>query len=519
MSDRVLFRRGGVCGSAGAPDTVGRPENSVQGGRGSRLVATAATLVLIGAGCSSSSDDAKVIGAQPQEVPAEVACPVGALDTTDGTTAITVWHSWTGLAATTLEQIADVYNASQDRVRVEVQAQGDYEELLAKYQNALADPSSLPDIVIQEATALRFMVDSDSAVPASACIEADTSAGKFYDQVLPVVTGAYTVEDELWPAGFNVAQEVLYVNQDHLEAAGLSAEDLPETLDELRDVAEAIRSVAVPGVEEPFVGLMDSWFLENQLAGVGQEMVDRSNGRDGLAATSELDNESSTATLEWLASMHDAGLYRPIPNTQPVDTLLAMISGTSSMLIGTSTAITSVDAALSGGVEPADLGVDDPSADELDAFRVTVAPGPGLGGAGRGRLGGMAWYLVDGDDASVAASWDFISFSNRTENQVRWTLEGSYLPVSAAARKDPALVEAFGTTRRGRWLATAADSLRGIDPDFPGPVVGPYPQLVGGVRTAIERVVLEDQPVQRAVDDLDAGFQDELTAYADEVKR
>lgn len=491
--------------------------------RRARRVAVAAALSVMVASCGSGSDESTGSEAAAEEAAVAAACPVGAHEGADGVTEVTVWHSWVGVTAATLEQIAQAYNASQDRVVVTVEAQGDYEELLAKYQAALADPDTLPDIVIHETTALRFMVDSDTAVPASACIEADPQAAEFYDQVLPAVTSAYTVEDQLWPAAFSVSQEVLYANQEHLEAAGLSTEDLPETLDELRSVAGSIRDAAIPGVQEPFVGLMESWFFENQLTGVEQEIVDRNNGRDGLATASELDNEHSEATLEWLASMHDDGLYRAIPYTQPVDGLLAMALGTSSMLIGTSTAITSIDAAFAGTLDAADLGIEDPGVDasgfQLEEFAVAVAPAPGLEASGRGRLGGMAWYLVDGDPASVAASWDFISFSNRTEQQVRWTLEGSYLPVSEAARQDPTMVEAFEMTRRGRWLAIASDSLTKIDPDFPGPVVGPYAQLTTAVRTAIERVVLDDQPVQQAVEDLDAGFQEQLTAYADELER
>ncbi len=489
--------------------------------RARRVAALGAALAVVACACSSGTDTAgggEAAASSSVEAMQRPACPVGAHRDAEGVTEIEVWHPWSGLVADTLEQLAQDYNASQDRVRVVVQAQGDPEELLAKYQEALGDPASLPDIVIDEATALRFMVDSDSAVPASSCIDADPDAAAFYDQVLPAVTGAYTVEDQLWPAAFNVAQEVLYVNQDHLAAAGLSSDDLPTTLDELRSVAEAIRAADVPGVQEPFVGLMDSWFFENQLTGVGQEMVDRRNGRDGLATTSELDNDSSARTLGWLAAMHDDGLYRPIPYTQPVDTLLAMTSGASSMLIGTSTAISSVDAALSGSADATDLGLDG-STSTPDGFDVTVAPGPGLGGAGRGRIGGTAWYLVDGDDASVAASWDFISFSNRVENQVRWTLDGSYLPVSDAARKDPSLVEEFATTRRGRWLATATDSLDGLDADFPGPVVGPYAQMTVAVRSAIEGVVVGDQQVPPAVAELDRVLQGQLDAYADEVRR
>ena len=71
-------------------------------------------------------------------------CPVDALDDADGVTEITVWHAWVGLTKRTVESIAEEYNASQDKVKVNVEAQGNYEEMLAKYESALADPSHCP---------------------------------------------------------------------------------------------------------------------------------------------------------------------------------------------------------------------------------------------------------------------------------------------------------------------------------------------------------------------------------------
>lgn len=485
-------------------------------GRRVALIGALCVALMVG-GCSSegAAGDDEAEEASTASTPTGVECSVDLQSSDEGPTEIEVWHPWVGVVADTLTAIADEYNASQDAVRVVVQSQGDYEELLAKYQVALGDPELLPDIVIQEVTALRFMVDSASVVPASACIEADPDAAGYYDQVAPAVTAAYTADGQLWPAAFSVAQEVLYLNRDHFSAAGLSPDAPPETLDQLRSTAEAIRDAQIPGVQEPFIGLMDSWFFENQLTGAGQPLVDRDNGRDGLATASELDNDDSVATLSWLGAMHDDGLYRAVPYTDPVATLLAMTGGTSSMLIGTSSAITSVDEAFAGSLDPADIGV---PGEQFDAFEVDVAAAPGLTGPGRGRIGGMAWYLVDGDDASVAASWDFVSFSNRRDNQVRWTLEGSYLPISAEARQDPVLLEAYETTRRGRWLAIAASALNEIDPDFPGPVVGPYPELVGGVRSAIEAVVIDGADPESAVQELDEQVQARLTEYADEVR-
>jgi sn-glycerol 3-phosphate transport system substrate-binding protein len=446
-------------------------------------------------------------------------CPVGAHEDADGVTEVVVWHAWVGLTQRTVEAIAEDYNASQDQVQVRVEAQGTYEEMLAKYESALDDPDSLPDIVLSEDTTTQFMIDSGTILPAQSCIDADSEAAAFYDQVLPAVISGYTVEDVLWPAAFSVSEPILYANEAHLEQAGLDPTALPTTLDELRATAETIRDAAVPGVDKPIVARLDSWVLENLLTGVQQPIVNQSNGRDGLATESELLNDRTTEVYEWFKSMYDDGLLNAIPYSQPYDQLFAMALGTSSMLVDTSTAITSVNGAIEGTLSGEDLGVDmDLSGIQLDSLRIAVGLNPGFEEAGKGQIGGAGWYIVDsGDDAVTAGAWDFLSYFNETPNQVRWTLEGSYLPVSEAARQDPTLQEEFETTRRGKWLAVASTSLDELDPDFPGPVIGPYNQFRAAVRDSFERITLDGAEIEPTIDEVNSDFQDELTRYAEDV--
>lgn len=449
-------------------------------------------------------------------------CPVDAIESADGVTEITVWHAWVGLTKRTLESIAEDYNASQDKVKVTVEAQGNYEEMLAKYEAALADPDSLPDIVLSEDTTTQFMIDSGTILPAQSCLDADEEAKAFYDQVLPAVISGYTVQDVLWPAAFSVSQAVLYANQTHFEQANLDPEALPTTLDELRATAEAIRDAGVPGVDKPLVARLDAWYLENMLTGVEQPIVNESNGRDGLATESELLNESTTAVYEWMKAMYDDGLLNAIPYSQPYDQLFAMALGTSSMLIDTSTAITSVNGAIEGTLTNEDLGAEDLDLDlstiQLDSLRIGVGLNPGLEAAGKGQIGGAAWYMVDGgDDAAISGSWDFLQFFNETPNQVRWTLEGSYLPVSESARQDPALQEEFTTTRRGQWLAIATGSLDELNPDFPGPVMGPYNEFRSEVRQSFEKITLDGQEIDPVLDSVNSAFQTALDEYAADV--
>ena len=492
------------------------------------LLPLLAVLALFAAACgggddsSSGGDDAG--GDGDSGLPT---CPVDALDDVDGVTEITVWHAWVGLTKRTIEAIAEDYNSSQDAVKVNVEAQGNYEEMLAKYESALADPDSLPDIVLSEDTTTQFMIDSGTVIPAQSCIDADPDAKAFYDQVLPAVTSGFSVEDVLWPAAFSVSQPVLYANESHLTAAGLDPAALPSTLDEMRAAAEQIKAANIPGVTEPIVLRLDSWYLEHLLSGAKQPIVNENNGRDGLATESELVNDKTTEVYEWFQSMYDDGLLKAVPYSQPYDQLFAMALGSSSMLIDTSTAITSVNGAIEGTLNAEDLGAGDDlgldlSTIKLDTLKIVVGLNPGFTEAGQGQIGGAGWYMVDdpesdADDATIAASWEFLKYFNETPQQVRWTLEGSYLPVSEAAREDPALQEEFETTRRGKWLAVASSSLEYLDPDFPGPVFGPYNEFRASVRDSFEEITLNGADITETVDSVNSGFQGALTEYADEV--
>ena len=450
----------------------------------------------------------------------EAACPVDAHTEADGKTEITVWHAWVGLTKRTVEAIADDYNKGQDQVTVRVEAQGTYEELLKKYEDAIGDPETLPDIVLSEDTTTRFMIDSATILPAQECIDADEDAQAFYDQVLPAVTAAYTVEDVLWPAAFSVSSPVLYANLTHLDQAGLPTDELPGTLEELRATAEKIKAAGV--TELPLVARMDSWYLEHLLTGVEQPMVNEENGRSGLATESLLDNERTLETFQWFKSMHDDGLLKAVPYSQTYDQLFAMALGQSSILIDTSTAITSVNGAIEGTLTNEELGAEDLPLDlstiQLGGLEIGVGLNPGFEAAGKGQIGGAGWYMVNsGDEASMGASWDFLKFFNETPQQVRWTLEGSYLPISESARQDPALVEEFETTRRGRWLAVASDSLEQLNPEFPGPVIGPYNELRSSVRSAMEKLTLGGGDPEALMGEIDTALQGELEGYADEV--
>lgn len=485
------------------------------------LFAAAAAVALLAAACSGgSSDDGETAKGEDSPVDASN-CPAAALDDATGVTEITVWHPYNSLTQETLETAAADYNASQDKVKVSVEAQGSYPELLKKYEDSLGDPENLPDVIFSEDTTLQFMVDSGSVIAAADCVAADPDASSFYDDLLAPVENAYTVQGKLWAAAYGVSMPIMYVNNDHFAAAGLSTDEYPGTLAEVRTAAEKIKAANIAGLEAPVVMQLYGWFPENWLTGAQQFIVNEDNGRTAVATESEFDNDTTAEIVNWMNDMQADGLLKAYPYSTDISQFLAIGNGSASILIDGSRAITAVDAVVGGGASVGDVGggsegtIDPETVKGLD---VNVAPVPGVEQPGQGGVWGSAAFLVaGGDDAKVAAGWDFLQFFNSTPVQTQWLLQGSYLPVTETVQDAPEVQTYFTDTQPGRWLATANSQLLSVDPDFPGPAIGPYNEFRAGLHSMLDDVVLGSADPDTAIADFNAAFQDDLQSYADEV--
>ena len=441
------------------------------------------------------------------------ACPVDALEDAEGPVDVTLWHSYVGLTNQTVNDMADDYNASQDRVRIQVENQGaSYEELLRKYRQGIPS-GELPGIGIMEDTNTQFLADSGTTVPAGDCAEADGYDG--YEDFAPGVLDFYSVDGVLQPAAFNVSTVLLYYNRDHFEAAGLDPDRPPQTLEEMVEYARQIKSAGV--VDRPLVLNMQPWFIEFWLTGAGASIVGNDNGRgEGETTESAFDNETTRELFQTLDAMQDEGLLDPVPGTEgQFDHYFAIGLQQASMTIETSTAVTTVNSVLEGTLDAAELGLEG----ELPPIDVNVdaAPFPGLNGPGEGQLGGGVWYITNTTPPEVqAAAWDFMKYVNEPENQARWHLQGSYLPVRQATVDSAEVQEFWTSTRPGRWLHAAYDGLQKVDPDHPGPLIGPYTEVRSAVRAALDALLFGDASVDDVITEADQTITGALEDYADE---
>jgi sn-glycerol 3-phosphate transport system substrate-binding protein len=136
------------------------------------LTAAALALALLAGACGGGSDSGDG-GGSGSGGGGSSDCHVDAFEKASGTTNVIVWSSYVGKTEQTLEKLADEYNKSQDKVKVQVQVvAASYAELLRKYQAAIPT-KDLPGITIGEDVDTQFMADSDTVVPAQDCIDAD----------------------------------------------------------------------------------------------------------------------------------------------------------------------------------------------------------------------------------------------------------------------------------------------------------------------------------------------------------
>jgi sn-glycerol 3-phosphate transport system substrate-binding protein len=436
-----------------------------------------------GADGSSTSTAPSTVGPTTTQAPlADLPeCPVDALDdrdSADGPVEITFWHGLANELETSLIALTDEYNASQDRVVVNLQNQTSYDSAIDKYIQSSQD--SRPTLVQFPEYTVQSFAQSDTLIPVQACIEAsgyDTSA--FLSRTLD----AYTFEGIQWSMPFNVSNPVLYYNRKVFEAAGLDPDVTPVTLEELRATSQTI----VDSGAASYGWVVDSgadsgggWFLEQWFGRAGELYADNGNGRLAPATKVLYDDATGVELLTYVQSMINDGLAVSVgQNPGGQDGFLKMIDPASpgAMTIGTSAALGSVIAALGGGLAPG-LTVDD----------IGVGPMPGPSAEPGAQVGGASlWIVADKGDAETAAAWDFITYLVSAETQSRWASETGYVPVRSDAVELEPLVTTYADDPR---FKVPYDQLQASvdDPAALSPVLGPQREVRVATANAVAAI-------------------------------
>lgn len=421
-------------------------------------------------------------------------CDTAALDEAEGPVDIVFWHGMANDLEPPLVALTERYNASQDKVRVELQNQTSYDSLLDKYINV--GQGSRPTLAQFPEYVVRSISDSGTTVPAEACLE---SSGFDTGTFVPRTLTAYEYEGIQRGMPFNVSNPVLFYNRKIFEAAGLDPDDPPVSLEDLRVAAEAIVSSGAAPVGLVLDTGTDSgggWYLEQWFGRAGEPFADNGNGRIAPATEVFFDNEVGVELTTFLQEMIDDGLAISIgdnPGGQDAFFKLADPVDRGAMTIATSAALGSVlvalEAGLGGDIQPADIG---------------VGPMPGPSDTPQVQVGGASlWIVADKSPEETAAAWDYITFLLGAEAQSEWAAATGYVPV----RADALDVEPLATKYEEdpRFEVPYLQLLSGVNDDTANaPVLGPQREVRSETSRAMAAIFAGADPQTALTDAADA---------------
>ncbi len=405
-------------------------------------------------------------------------CPTGALDGADGPVEITYWHGMTADNEEALQFVVDQYNASQDRVVVDLQNQGGYLEVIDKYYQS--GDSGRPEIVMFPEYGFQQAIDSETVIPVEVCVR---DAGFDTSVIQPSAVQAYSTAGVQWAMPFNVSNPILYYNQVMFEEAGLDPERPPTTFDELRAMSQQLVDSGAASYGIALDTSIDSgggWFIEQWFANAGELFVDNGNGREALPGEVYLADATGVEIVTFLRDMVADGLAVNVgDNAGGSDNFLKMAdtADPAAMTIGTSaglgTVINVLGSGLVEGLTPDDVG---------------VGGLPGLSAEQTAIVGGAANYVVAGNDPEVtAATWDFLTYLITPAVQSEWAVRTGYLPIVDEAIDLEPLATTYADDPRFRvaytQLANSPDDLA-----HAGPQIGPHRQVRDEMAAALASI-------------------------------
>ena len=320
---------------------------------------------------------------------------------------IEFWYGNTGRPEEAIQAHCEAFNAAQDAHTITCVGQGGYE---AGMQKAIAAyRSNEHPVLIQffDAGTLDLML-SDAVLPVSDLLpdvdwaDYNTGARGYYE----TSTGA------LFSQPYNGSTLVFYANMDMLAEVGVT--EVPQTWE---DVIETARLLKDNGHSCPFTTDAHPWrVLEQFSARHGEAIASNNNGYGGLDAEYTFNTGPVADHLNNLAAWREEGLVRLNEDTEAGKYNAAFNAGECAMMEASTGSFGSAREALG------------------DAVQMTMAPmyegferrNTFIGGA-------SIWVMKGHDDADYEAAKAFLDFVRDTENQIEFTRQTGYMPVTMAA--------------------------------------------------------------------------------------
>lgn len=327
-------------------------------------------------------------------------------------TSISWWHGMGGRNGEVINEIAQMFNESQDECVLTPVSRGTYEEALSSGIAAFRSGEQPNILQVFDAGAATIIAAKGATVAAEDLI---TLAGEEFDRdaFIAGVRNFYADSDgKFIGMPFNSSAPILYYNTAALEEAGVEP---PTTWEEFEEIAPALKEAGFT----PLTASQLTWMMvENFKSRNNQQFATNNNGYDAIEGTELVVNDANQVMMfEKLKEWSDEGLFG-FYGAGWADNLKPFEEGEAAMWVGSSGSF--------GGLQQ--------SAD-FDFSAVFMPYWDAIEGAGtQSFIGGAALFAMAGKpEAENICTAQFFTFLTSPETQVYYHENTGYVPITEAA--------------------------------------------------------------------------------------
>ena len=328
----------------------------------------------------------------------------------DGEIVVDMWHSASGAANQTLQEIVSDFNESHEgEIEINASYQGGYGDSIAKFISSV-QTGELPALMQANDVQTAWLYDSKLSTPAE-----DLGDGYDFGGLVDAVQNYYTIDDKIQSMPFMVSQPGMYVNDDVLEDAGVDPDSL-DSMDGLLDAAEKIHDrTGMAGLTFHNTG----WWVEEFQAAAGEFMCSPENGT-GANRPKEFNLDSQTTIDLWsrIGELYKSGAIHN-PGSGGDASNGAFIAKKAGIMINSSGNYGNV-------------------IDGNPSFNWSIhslPSGTKNGGAVPG--GNSLWAIKEGhSERTQEAAWEFMKYVGSDEVQQKIFNETGYLPTTSKAAEE-----------------------------------------------------------------------------------
>ena len=401
--------------------------------------------------------------------------------TADGKVKITMWHGFSEADGKTLESIVKDFNKSQDKYEIDAQLQP--WSTIGETMVTKVTSGDGPDFVTTGAdNGQGWSIDGTFQCVTDFYDDDQYETKNYIDNVVEQITFKIDGQEEKCGVPMGYALSVVWYNTDMWKAAGLTDADVPQTWDELLEVAKKLTK---SDGSQYGIALPDQAWAP-WIKGNGSGIYTT----DGKVSINTKENK------EFLQKMRD--FYKGGYSVTGMDETAAresFESGQSAMVI---VGPWEDQAATDKGINHDLFGVPDGSG--------TYKYADGSTGSNIGSTG-LYWWVTSqvGDSAKKQGIYEFFKFYNNHDNQVKWSLGSAYPPNNTTV-KESELSERPLIAKLSQYTDKSYIGIAGLK--------GGFGDILASLNTVTTNTVRTDDDIQSLLDQAETEIQGYLDEYS-----